>query len=85
MLGPILTSILSKRELLNAILDHVIVELEQKAKACSGDEDMSRFERDVVPRHTAFRNATRCQVLLDGKVRELHHCRAFHIYYGNQA
>ena len=55
---------------------HVFVKLEKKGERCLGDEEMGRFERDAVARHTAFRNAIRCQVLSDGKMRKLYHWRA---------
>ena len=54
-------------------------------KTCSSDEEMGRFERNVVPCHTAFCSTIRRQVLLDRKVRKLNHGRAFHIHDGNQA
>jgi hypothetical protein len=51
---PVSTGILSKRELLDAFFGQVFVELEQNGKTRLGDEEMGRFERDVVPRHTAY-------------------------------
>src|ERR1700680_4330974 len=46
---------------------------------------MGRLERDGVARYTTFRNASRCQVLLDREVRKLHNWRTVHIHDSNQA
>jgi hypothetical protein len=87
MLGPILTSIPSKRELLQLPVSvHVIVELEQKGKTCAGDEVMGRFERNVELRDAfGIKDASRYQVFLDGIMRELHHLRAVFIHNVKQA
>jgi hypothetical protein len=45
MLGPVLTSILSEWELLDAVFGHMLVELDKKGKTRLRDEEMGRFER----------------------------------------
>lgn len=65
MPGPVPTSILNKWELLDDVFGHMLVEQDKNGKTRSGDEDMGRFERDLVAWHS---NAIRCQVLLDREV-----------------
>src|SRR6266478_6406976 len=85
MVGPVLTSIVSKWELFDTFSGHVLVELDQKRETCFGDEDMGRFQRDVIARHPAVGNAILCQVFLDRNMRKLYHWRAVHIHDSNEA
>jgi hypothetical protein len=51
---PVSTGILSKRELLDALFGQVFVEFKQNGKTRLREEEMGRFERDVVARDTAY-------------------------------
>src|SRR5216684_6543115 len=87
MRGPVLSSVLGQREVLDAVTVNTIVQSEENTKACLCKNRMRSLKSNVIPRDIShgLRKPVRCQEFLDRKMRKLDHPQIPVLDYRDQA
>src|SRR6266403_971994 len=86
MRGPVLSSVLSQREALDAVTVNPIVQSEENTKTCLRKNRMRSLEANVIARDISdgFHKPLFCQEFLDRKMRKLNDPRIAVLDYHDQ-
>ena len=86
MTDPVPSSIWGKGKVSYVVFVNFVVEVEENTEASVCKDGMCRFGENVIVQKTFFsgHESLRCQVLLDGEVRELYYLMASPASNGNE-